>query len=455
MSSHVNAVNDFIDDNLNIAAILERITLGPQEEVITDIDHLNARFNVNYRCTPTFRWAPGFYKQLNIDAINLSELAKIRNKVSTIRNKIQQGRWYVDNFLTAIHNIDSKLYHLRRGNIIFQDNSEAVNIALDDYRTTITNTIDDAITLFPNIGIQVKYGSFEASSGTSNGGRNIAPHSCVVLKIEMDTVETTINIGDSHVTVPMGSIKLVISVDIVKNVMNRIRIAEGDDICSYSRNNHNGGHSSNHNGGRFISQERHILFPYISDRHSWGRNSLSVNFDSTSLAQQTYNNICFGSFNDEIVEAAWKGDIIALFTYLKAWTASFNVGRTTPLNGYDKMYHGVWPEMDNETWRAAGRRIDSDGGGCSYAANTDFSVLDSAETYCDRYKCVLRTTCGMYRAAYEPSPLSDFEDEAQIVHNDEELIATRTNPGDYTDRILTEAEILEMYQGVNTINIRS
>ena len=32
MSSHVNAVNDFIDDNLNIAAILERITLGPQEE---------------------------------------------------------------------------------------------------------------------------------------------------------------------------------------------------------------------------------------------------------------------------------------------------------------------------------------------------------------------------------------------------------------------------------------
>ena len=56
----------------------------------------------------------------------------------------------------------------------------------------------------------------------------------------------------------------------------------------------------------------------------------------------------------------------------------------------------------------------------------------------------------MYRAAYEPIPLSDTE----VDYNDEELIATRTNPSDYTDRILTEAEILEMYQGVNTINIR-
>ena len=217
MSAHVNARNDFLDDTLDIAAILARITLGPQEEVITDIDRLNSRFSVNYRCTPTFRWMPGFYKQLNADIIRQSNLDKIRNKVSTIRNKIQQGRWYIDNFLTTVNTIDSKLYHLRRGNVIFQDNSEAVNIALDDYRRTINNTIDDAITLFPSMGIQVKYGSFDASS---SGGRNMAPHSCVVLKIEMDAVETTINIGGSHVTIPMGSIKLVISVDIVKNVMN-------------------------------------------------------------------------------------------------------------------------------------------------------------------------------------------------------------------------------------------
>tara|TARA_R110000824_G_scaffold135238_1_gene298432 strand:- start:173 stop:1534 length:1362 start_codon:yes stop_codon:yes gene_type:complete len=453
MSAHVNAVNDFLDDNLDIAAILARITLGPQEEVITDIDHLNSRFNANYRCTPTFRWMPGFYKQLNADVIKQSSLNKIRNKVSTIKNKVQQGRWYVDNFLTAVNNIDSKLYHLRRGNIIFQDNSEAVNIALDDYRTTINNTIDDAITLFPSMGIQVKYGSFDASSGTSNGGRNIAPHSCVVLKVEIDAVETTINIGDSHVTIPMGSIKLAISVDIVKNVMNRIRITEhGDNTMRYSRNNHNSGHSSNHNGGRFVSQEPHIKFPYISDRHSWGRESLTVNFDRSSIAQQSYNHVCFGSFNDEIVEAAWKGDIIALFTYLKAWTANFNVGRTTPLNGYDKMYHGIWPEMDNETWRSAGRSTQSDGDNCSYGANTDFSVLDSVETYCDRYECVLRTTCGMYRAAYEPSPLSDMEDEAQIVHEDGGEIADQD--GERLNE-LTEVELLRMYEGVNTINIGS
>ena len=180
----------------------------------------------------------------------------------------------------------------------------------------------------------------------------------------------------------------------------------------------------------------HTIFPYISNRESWGRSSLSASFEL--LSQESYHHVCFGSFNDEIIEAAWKGDIIALFTYLKAWTASFNVGRTTPLNGYDRMFHGVWPEMDNDTWQAAGRRAQSDGDNCYYGNNTDFSVLDSAETYCDRYKCVLRTTCGMYRAAYEPSPLSDFEDESQMVSNDASL---------------SEAELLRMYENVNTINI--
>ena len=64
MSAHVNAEDNFIDSNLNITDILSRITLGPQEEVIRDIDHLNSRHRVNYRCTPTFRWMPGFYKEL-------------------------------------------------------------------------------------------------------------------------------------------------------------------------------------------------------------------------------------------------------------------------------------------------------------------------------------------------------------------------------------------------------
>ena len=439
MSAHVNAENNFIDDNIDIAAILERITLGPQEEVIRDIDHLNTRHRVNYRCTPTFRWMPGFYKQLNADIIELSNMGKIRNKVSTIRNKVQQGRWYIDNFLTAVNNIDAKLYHLRTGNIIFQDNSDAVNTALDDYRTTITDTIDDAITLFPNMEFDIKYGTHNPIEG-SNRSRNISPVSCVLFSIRIDNVITTINMGDTSVDIPMGSINLVISVDIVKNVMNRIRISEGDDNCTYSRHNHNNGHSSSHNGARFTPQESYTAFPYISDRGNWGRESLNVRFRPGISA--TYHHVCFGSYNDEIVEAAWKGDLIALFTYLNAWTNSFNVGRTTPLNGYDRMFHGVWPEMDNETWRSTGNRTRSDGDDCRYGNNIDFSILDSTETYCDRYECVLRTTCGIYRAAYEPEPLdvSDMEAEEQMVSN---------------DGTLSEAELLRMYEGVSTINIGS
>tara|TARA_R110002050_G_scaffold76756_10_gene164175 strand:- start:1461 stop:2798 length:1338 start_codon:yes stop_codon:yes gene_type:complete len=445
MSAHVNAEDNFIDSNLNITDILSRITLGPQEEVIRDIDHLNSRHRVNYRCTPTFRWMPGFYKQLNADIIELSNMGKVRNKVSTIKNKVTQGRWYIDNFIDAVNNIDAKLYHLRTSNIIFQDNSDAVNVALDEYRTTITESIDDATALFPNMEFDIKYGNHAPRNNGSNH-RNLSPVACVLFSIRIDNVVTTINMGATSVEVPMGSIDVVICVDIVKNVMNRMRIAEnGDNTMRFSRNNHNGGHSSSHNGARFTPQERHTAFPYISDRGNWGRESLSVRFRPGIPI--TYHHVCFGSYNDEITEAAWKGDLMALFTYLNAWTKSFNVGRTTPLNGYDRMFHGVWPEMDNETWRSAGNRVDSDGDNCRYGNNTDFSVLNATETYCDRYECVLRTTCGMYRAAYEPTP-----DIAIEVVDDGGELADQDGERQYT---LNEAELLRMYEGVSTINIGS
>jgi hypothetical protein len=106
------------------------------------------------------------------------------------------------------------------------------------------------------------------------------------------------------------------------------------------------------------------------------------------------------------------------------------------------MFHGIWPEMDNsEAWHATGslsstRRLEN----CEYV-----QIVDSEQPsnpYCDRYQCTLRDRCSVYQAAYNPQTREDsveLADEAAMVSN---------------DATLTEAQLLEMYRGVNTIDVR-
>ena len=165
---------------------------------------------------------------------------------------------------------------------------------------------------------------------------------------------------------------------------------------------------------------------------------MQVAFSEGQNTRSGFSNVCFGSFDSEIREAAWTGDVIALFTYLDSWTKNFNVGRTGPLNGYDKMFHGIWPEMQTEVWESTGNMRSSDRmENCRYAMVLNHERPDQETSYCDRYECTLRNSCPSYREVYIPA--EEFTDEAEMVSN---------------DATLTEAELLRMYEGVNTIDIR-
>ena len=76
----LNATNNFLSGMDNIDDIIERIALGPQEEVLNLIQNLNFRWNTDFRCTPTFRWQPGFYKKLTEEAGKISILIDKRIK---------------------------------------------------------------------------------------------------------------------------------------------------------------------------------------------------------------------------------------------------------------------------------------------------------------------------------------------------------------------------------------
>lgn len=432
MASTLDARRRFIDQMSDMSDIVERVALGPQEDVLAKFDELNNRFGTDFRCTPTFRWQPGFYKKLKDEAGRLSNITIQKNKVSTYANKIHQGRWYVDTFLTKITEIDNKLYYLRNSGICFQDNTEEVNRVLADYKNTISSTMDVAMEMYPHINISVYHGLHSSAYGN----RHNRDRHAVAFHIYMEGVSTNINVGNESIEVPMGNIDLIISVDLVKAIMNRIK-----NTRMYSHGSDQSSHSSPWNGAIFEPNERHTLFPYISSHRMRWNQHLNVEFQSGQNTSSNFYNVCFGDHNRDIIESAWSGDMLALFTYLDAWTKNFNVGRTGPLNGFDKMFHGIWPEMETEAWYATGslesrRRLEN----CDYV-----SIVDSEQPenpYCDRYQCTLRDRCSVYQAAYNSQ---SREDSVELA--DEEAIASN-------DATLTEAQLLEMYRGVNTIDIR-
>ena len=101
------------------------------------------------------------------------------------------------------------------------------------------------------------------------------------------------------------------------------------------------------------------------------------------------------------------------------------------------MFHGIWPEMQTEAWESTGnmRRITRIQD-CRYAIVLNQEQPDQETSYCDRYECILRNDCLSYREAYIPA--EEFTSDG----------------GELSDATYTEAEILEMYRGVNTVDIR-
>jgi len=437
-SATLNATNNFLSGMDNIDDIIERIALGPQEEVLNLIQNLNFRWNTDFRCTPTFRWQPGFYKKLTEEAGKISNVNRQKNKVSTYRNQISNARWAIDQFLTKVDEIDQKLYFLRNGGIVFQDNTDEVNRVLNEYKDNIESTMSSAMQLYPHMNISVYHGLHV--NGRVHRARSSTNHA-VSFHVYIEGVNTNINIGGETVEVPMGDLDVIISVDLVKNIMNRIR-----GTRSISEGHSGGGHTNPWNGAIFHPQEPETLFPYIS-QEQWNRDQLEVTFAEGQNTGSRFSNVCFGSFDTDIRQATWQGDILALFTYLNGWTKNFNVGSTGPLNSYTKMFHGIWPEMQTEVWESAGNMTNTHRmTDCRYANVLNQEQPDMETSYCERYNCVLRNSCPSYRDLYLPT--EEIDDGGELADQDGE-----TPFGPELNR-LTEAEILEMYQGVNTVDIR-
>ena len=446
MSVVVKAINKFLDTDANISALVKRIALGPQEEVVNRIDVMNNRFGTSFRCTPSFRWQPGFYKQLNIEATRISGYSSQKRKVSTYKNNIRNSEWQVKNFFDSVVRIDTDLYNLRSNNTLFQDNTDNVELCLGDYKNKIVSTIDKAHEMYPNMTIIPYLGSHEQyqRERRTSANRLVGTITTVNFYVKLENTVMNVRIGDTNADINVGTIEVIFTVDLIKNLMNRIRMhANGRNFEEHSLTINSGlhmGHTSNQHGGKYTPLIPRTVFPYISSREGWNPDMrVEMITDNGQLDPNGYSNICFGSYADVISESFWKGDMMALAINLDQWSRIFRIGHTNPLNGFERLFHGVPIEFNQEEFRNSGRLPSDNGNQCYITHHMEIEEIiqeTEEESLCAQSKCILREVCDTYQNAYHPEPSSDMILEAEMVN----------------DSNLSEAELLRMYEGIRTVN---
>jgi|21_taG_2_1085346.scaffolds.fasta_scaffold00183_12 hypothetical protein len=124
----------------NYKEVSETIRLGPQKEILDDLDVINNRWMLTNWCygnrselqpleplhvTKTFRWGAG-YKQKILDCIDtrFHQYNKPTGSIQTLFSRANNAEWYKKQFTDKILDLDDKLKRLRANNIGFDSNED-------------------------------------------------------------------------------------------------------------------------------------------------------------------------------------------------------------------------------------------------------------------------------------------------------------------------------------------
>jgi len=124
----------------NYKIISDTLRLGPQKEVLEDLDFINNRWMLTtwvygnrsaltplepLGVTKTFRWGNGYKKKI-IDCIDtrFTQFSKPTSSLPTLFNRENKSEWYKKQFVEKILDLDYKLKGMRSNSISFLNNTE-------------------------------------------------------------------------------------------------------------------------------------------------------------------------------------------------------------------------------------------------------------------------------------------------------------------------------------------
>lgn len=109
--------------NLDVKELAEMIILGPQQEVLEDIDRFNNMYWQDVKITKAFRLRPGTHLKYKNGLNNYMGHNKKATSLSSYHQRLEDRLYGLGRMKDKIRQIEFKLYDLRSRNMVFQDNT--------------------------------------------------------------------------------------------------------------------------------------------------------------------------------------------------------------------------------------------------------------------------------------------------------------------------------------------
>ena len=359
------------DFNPNIEELVDNVYVGPQAEILQDIEYFNSRYmwgNMkDIGVTKKFYWKPGTYPEIKKSMDRILATDRKSNSVTNLIQRAEQRMYYLRQMRTSIAQIENKLTNKRASGSIFQDNTENIIKAWDIVKNHLIECLAERY--LNNISI---------NAYPNNHDYNII----ITYKREnFDIIYQDHGEDIAKVFYP-GKVSIMFKITLTSLLNAMLAGNDGD----YRLNNMTVALIRASYGG-VTNNEFKLLHPFISASSHHGYDGGRYN--------ENFRYVCLGNMTNDILSCIKCLDIKFADFYIDRLITHFDT-QTGPLNSIHKSYHGMQESMMNDEWV---NRLGSNNN-CqnimSYYISDDEQVYRVAnKDYCDNW-CALKSSCDYY-----------------------------------------------------------
>ena len=333
----------------NIKELAEKLSLGPQAEVLELLEIFNNKYISNSNdiyslrrqarmetkplsITKKFTWKPGAYDTIKA-IINGSLCFNMRaQSLGKIIDRVRsEGNWRMRNLDTDVSEIENILFRLRSEGIIMQDNADDAILAYEILKNHFIEQYQNSNGSFDirieevkdhndeliDYNVWVNYSYYEpAISYKHAGGPEIAK---VIFR------------GDVFIRIKYSLTRLINVLINQKMDIKKLTMYNVKNQADFSR----GIYST----GGYVTNDHALLHPFISSSEGW---------QNRNRRSETFKYVCFGNLYNEISACLGSLDFISGKIFMDRLVTHYDT-QTGPLNQISKSYCGVPHELEYNT----------------------------------------------------------------------------------------------------------
>ena len=380
--------------NPNIEEVSDNIFLGPQADILEELERFNERWETKLKLTKKFYWAPGTYNEVKGQYSNKALRFEMKpSGMYSIFDRMDSYSYMRNNFKRDIMRIEDMRMGLLRNGTIMTDNTDQIEEGFNEIKERLMalNSID-------NVSVVLEeYYNDDALIDADYRGYNWL----IKVRIPSGYINVMHNTNDTD-TQCIGEVyrddaDILFSINVFKHLNWWISGTASNGWLDGYRQGDNRMHLSAHYHG----MHKLLQHPYISHYYGGYDNEYPKRDEIDIFANRQFRgNLCFGNLGKDIQTNMYKLDIDSVKAFLKLWSNVYNIGQnqTNPLNNIRNSIVGKPSNYSPEFLAIVGLEET-----CKVEIKTRELSKEQIEDFypelrpqCDAIDCVRRDNCNFY-----------------------------------------------------------